>query len=38
MLAKRFYKENFPDYTAPASYKRLYQNRTWRVLAAPGCS
>jgi hypothetical protein len=37
MLANRFYKENFPAYQPPASYKRLYENRTWRVFAAPGC-
>jgi hypothetical protein len=37
-LARRFYKENFPAYAPPASYRRVYENRTWRVFAAPGCA
>jgi hypothetical protein len=36
-LTERFYQENFPRYTAPAGYRILYQNRAWRVYAAPGC-
>jgi hypothetical protein len=37
--AKRFYRENFPARTAkrPAGYRILFQNRTYRVYAAPGC-
>jgi hypothetical protein len=37
-LARRFYKENFPEYRPPATYRSLYKNRTWRVYAAPGCA
>ena len=37
-LARRFYKVNFPVYSPPASYRKLYENRTWRVFAAPGCA
>ncbi len=38
-FAERFYKVNFPTRTArkPEGYTRLYQNRSWRVYAAPGC-
>jgi hypothetical protein len=36
-LTMRFYQENFPTYAPPPSYRRLYQNRNWRVYAAPGC-
>jgi hypothetical protein len=32
-----FYKENFPRVQVPASYRVLYENRSWQVLAAPGC-
>jgi hypothetical protein len=34
---KRFYKENFPNVTLPASYRAIYGNGSWRVFAAPGC-
>ncbi|MEA2457991.1 MAG: hypothetical protein QOC95_963, partial [Thermoleophilaceae bacterium] len=37
-LANRFYQKNFPKYAPPPSYRTLYQNRTWRVYSAPGCS
>jgi hypothetical protein len=37
-LANRFYQENFPTYAPPPSYRKLYENRTWRVWAAPSCS
>jgi hypothetical protein len=35
--AKRFYKRNFPTAIPPASYRRIYQNRTWRIWASPAC-
>jgi hypothetical protein len=36
----RFYRENFPRRTArrPPGWSTLYQNRSWRVYAAPGCA
>ena len=37
-LVRRFYGKNFPRIAPPADYRRLYQNRSWRVYAAPGCS
>ena len=37
-LASRFYQENFPTYAPPPSYRKLYENRTWRVYSAPGCA
>jgi hypothetical protein len=37
VLTHRFYQENFPTFAPPPSYRRLYQNRNWRVYAAPGC-
>jgi hypothetical protein len=37
-LASRFYQENFPTYAPPPSYQKLYENRTWRIFAAPGCA
>jgi hypothetical protein len=36
-LPRRFYKQNFPAITPPAGYRTLYENRSWRVYAAPGC-
>jgi hypothetical protein len=36
-LVRRFYRENFPTVAAPPGYRRLYENRSWRVLAAPAC-
>jgi hypothetical protein len=35
--AKRFYKDNFPKARPPASYRRIYQNRSYRVWASPTC-
>ena len=35
--ARRFYKENLPTVPPPPGYRTLYENRTWRVLAAPDC-
>ena len=34
---KRFYTTKFPNVTAPAGFKRVYRNASWRVLAAPEC-
>ena len=35
--ARRFYKENFPR--IPRTNMRLvYENRSWRAYAAPGCA
>jgi hypothetical protein len=34
---KRFYRENFPNVTPPASYRAIYSNDSWKVFAAPGC-
>jgi hypothetical protein len=36
-LTRRFYQENFPRYTPPPGYRKLYENHSWRVYAAPGC-
>jgi hypothetical protein len=36
-FAKRFYKENFPKAKPPASYRRIYQNHSYRVWASPEC-
>ncbi len=36
-LARRTFRENFPVFTVPAGYRRLYENESWRVWAAPGC-
>ena len=35
---RQFYRENFPHVPAPAGYRLLYENRSWRVYAAPRCS
>ncbi len=35
--ARRFYKRSFPTARPPASYRRIYQNRSWRVWASPAC-
>ena len=35
---RRFYKENFPNVTPPASYRAIYGNGSWKVFAAPGCA
>jgi hypothetical protein len=36
-LVRRFYRQNFPHVTPPASYRLLYSNRSWRVYARPSC-
>lgn len=36
-LATRIYGANFPAARAPAGYRPLYVNRSWRVDAAPRC-
>jgi len=33
----RIFRENFPVAVAPATYRRLYENATWRVDVAPEC-
>jgi hypothetical protein len=35
--AKAFYKENFPKAVAPKRYRRIYENRSYRVFASPTC-
>jgi 4-amino-4-deoxy-L-arabinose transferase-like glycosyltransferase len=38
-LAKGLYKANFPrDVRPPADYRQVYENRSWRLWAAPGCA
>jgi hypothetical protein len=38
-VTNRFYRDAFPKGVhPPASYVRIYANRSWRVLAAPGCA
>ena len=34
---RRFYDELYPDIEPPPSYRPVYRNRSWRVLAAPEC-
>jgi hypothetical protein len=34
---RRFYDENYPKAEPPASYRPVYRNASWRVLAAPEC-
>jgi hypothetical protein len=34
----RFYREAYPRIEPPADYRRVYRNRSWRVLAAPECT
>jgi hypothetical protein len=34
---RRFYDEQYPRVTPPPDYRPVYRNRSWRVLAAPGC-
>ena len=36
-LPRRTFQENFPEFTVPDGYRRLYQNDSWRVWADPGC-
>ena len=35
---RRFYDELYPDVEPPPSYRPVYRNRSWRVLAAPECA
>jgi len=35
---RRFYRGVYPRVAAPAGYEPVYRNRSWRVLAAPGCT
>jgi hypothetical protein len=37
-LQKRIYGTDYPPVSAPAGWTRVYQNPSWRVLAAPGCA
>jgi len=38
-VTNRFYRTAFPkNVHAPAGYGQIYSNRSWRVLAAPGCA
>ena len=38
-VTNRFYRDAFPKGVhPPANYVRIYSNRSWRVLAAPGCA
>ena len=34
---RRFYKENFPRASPPASFRKIYSNGSWKVFAEPGC-
>lgn len=36
-LTRRVYRENFPRVAAPADYRPLYENASWRVWAGPDC-
>jgi hypothetical protein len=36
-VPRRAYGPDFPRVTPPAAYRTVYVNRSWRVLAAPGC-
>jgi hypothetical protein len=36
-LPRRAYGVDFPRVTPPAAYRTVHLNRSWRVLAAPGC-
>jgi hypothetical protein len=38
-VTKRFYRDAFPKGVhPPTNYVRIYANKSWRVLAAPGCA
>jgi hypothetical protein len=37
-VTRRFYRSNFPHVRPPAGYVQIYSNRSWRVLAPPGCA
>jgi hypothetical protein len=37
-VIKRFYSHHVPRTRAPAGYETIYRNRSWRVLARPGCA
>ena len=36
-LPRRFYRENLPRIQPPAGWRELYENRSYRVYAAPDC-
>ena len=36
-VTTRFYGVNYPQVKAPAGYVQIYANRSWRVVARPGC-
>ena len=36
-IPRWFFREGVPLANAPPSYREVYSNRSWRVLAAPGC-
>jgi hypothetical protein len=36
-IPRWFYRENLPRVAPPDSYRRIYQNGSWRVWAAPDC-
>ena len=37
-VPRRFYRDKFPQVAPPVGYRAIYENRSWRVFAAPGCS
>jgi hypothetical protein len=37
-VVRDFYRQNFPKARPPASYRVVYRNATWKLLAAPGCA
>jgi hypothetical protein len=36
-VPRRFYRDKFPQVAPPVGYRAIYENRSWRVFAAPGC-
>jgi hypothetical protein len=37
-IPRWFFREGVPPANAPPSYREVFRNHSWRVLAAPGCS
>jgi hypothetical protein len=37
-VPSRFYSGRFPSLVAPAGWRTVFQNRSWRVSAAPSCA
>jgi hypothetical protein len=37
-LPRRFYQENLPQMDRPAGWRTVYENRSYRLYAAPGCA